>query len=111
MGNRILSRSFQVEPWINDEGQAGVGEGHDEATDAAGADAMDVDSPPHGIEDSNPTDEAELIGDTLDGISDDDDDDDAESSADVAMVPMADMLNARYGSENVNFKSNTGGSR
>lgn len=108
MGNRILSRSFQVEPWINDEG---VGEGHDEATDAAGADAMDVDSPPHGIEDSNPTDEAELIGDTLDGISDDDDDDDAESSADVAMVPMADMLNARYGSENVNFKSNTGGSR
>lgn len=33
--------------------------------------------------------------------SEDSNGDDAEDSSDVAMVPMADMLNARYGSENV----------
>ena len=31
------------------------------------------------------------------------DDEDVEDPADVAMVPMADMLNARYGCNNVSF--------
>ena len=34
-----------------------------------------------------------------------DDDDDVEDPSDVAMVPMADMLNARYGCENVGNNS------
>lgn len=36
------------------------------------------------------------------GANEDSDDED-EDPSDVAMVPMADMLNARYGSENVGF--------
>lgn len=35
------------------------------------------------------------------GENDDDDSDDEDDPSDVAMVPMADMLNARYGCENV----------
>jgi hypothetical protein len=36
-----------------------------------------------------------------DEIEDDDDSDDDDDSANVAMVPLADMLNARYECENV----------
>lgn len=43
---------------------------------------------------------ANLVGEGDDVESDDDD---AEDPSNVAMVPMADMLNARYGSENVCF--------
>ena len=46
---------------------------------------------------------AEGIGETGEEpqhVETEEDDDDDESS-DIAMVPMADMLNARYGSENV----------
>lgn len=115
MGSLILSRSFHVELWAGDEGQAGVAEEHNETTDARGteegADAMDVDSVPQETEDKNPADETEPTENILDAISDGEDDEDAESPADVAMVPIADMLNARYGSENVNCKSHTGGSR
>jgi len=39
----------------------------------------------------------------------DSDDEDVGDPSDVAMVPMADMLNARYGSENVgNSSTDTG---
>ncbi|KAF8629219.1 hypothetical protein AX17_005802 [Amanita inopinata Kibby_2008] len=77
MGSRILSRSFHVERWHADSGDS-------EAND--------------------------LLGDTSDSIHDvpmdspeneeSDDDVEGENPSDVAMVPMADMLNARYGSEN-----------
>lgn len=36
-----------------------------------------------------------------DDLADDGEDDDDETGSYVCMVPMADMLNARYGSENV----------
>jgi N-lysine methyltransferase SETD6 len=36
-----------------------------------------------------------------DSSSDENDDDDDDDPANVAMVPLADMLNARYGCENV----------
>lgn len=40
--------------------------------------------------------------------SEDSEDGDEDDPSDIAMVPMADMLNARYGSENVSFSySNT----
>lgn len=41
-----------------------------------------------------------LLKDTNDGL-DSDEDDEEDGASDVAMVPMADILNARWGSENV----------
>ena len=38
------------------------------------------------------------------GSEDEEEDSDEEDAGDVGMVPMADMLNARYGSENVRFR-------
>ena len=85
MGSRILSRSFTVHKWV----------GGTEDEDAMVADpdisigsGMDVDM------------DAPSSGDVpLDGT--DSDDEDMEDPGDVAMVPMADMLNARFESENV----------
>ncbi|GJJ06311.1 hypothetical protein Clacol_000502 [Clathrus columnatus] len=71
MGSRILSRCFHVEMFDEDE-------------DADEGAACDV-----GL-----TTQSDDDNDT------DDDSDDDEDSADVAMVPMADILNARYKSEN-----------
>lgn len=94
MGSRILSRSFQVEKWdppANDEGGNGAPQVE-----------MDVDG-----DHTNSTEpdkehsdgvEEERDGDSDDGDDEGDDDDDA---GDVAMVPMADMLNARFGCNNV----------
>lgn len=97
-GSRILSRSFRVERWEGEEG----GEGEEEANTSIGSGMdvsvgntsgdikmMDVDEPNH-----PPPPESE----DNEGDSDDEDEDDP---SDVAMVPMADMLNARYGCENV----------
>jgi N-lysine methyltransferase SETD6 len=104
MGSRILSRCFTVEKWSGDEenivDEAEVAEEAeaDDATpvslDAADtgdqslSNDMDVDGP------SLPVDSE--VKDAVDGDSDDEDD-----VGNIAMVPMADMLNARFGSENV----------
>jgi len=94
MGSRILSRSFLVEPWSGDEE-------HDEA--AADSDpetrAMDVDQQDAQGE-TTIGDTEEQPDDTLEIDSEDSDDEGAEDLAVVAMVPIADMLNARYESEN-----------
>ncbi|KAH9083935.1 SET domain-containing protein [Lactarius deliciosus] len=85
MGSRILSRSFQVEAQPRVDGSQTPPLAHEGAE-------MDLDnsSPlPHG------KDDMENIED--DGESDDNDGDDP---ANVAMVPMADLLNARYGCAN-----------
>ncbi|KAH9946963.1 SET domain-containing protein [Amylocystis lapponica] len=87
MGSRILSRSFQVERWKEDDNEDSDSESSQEQ-DAHNTSAMDVDEPA-GVQDADPDQE-----------NVDEDDDDAESSADIAMVPMADMLNARFESEN-----------
>jgi SET domain-containing protein 6 len=86
MGSRILSRSFTVEKWREGEGEVEEVEDEDENAEKTSFSAtaeMDVDDDEPGS--SN-------IGD----IEDSDDD-----SSDIALVPMADMLNACYGSENV----------
>ena len=106
MGSRILSRSFHVEPWTGVEEHDGAAEEDTTGGAEAEADGMDVDGVPQEAPHENPADEAEQIDDALDVASNDSDDDDAESPADVAMVPMADMLNARYGSENVSCPVN-----
>jgi len=88
MGSRILSRSFQVEEWdpsANDEG------------DGAPQAEMDVDGDrPNSVEPDEGHDGG--VEEERGGDSDDEDEDDA---GDVAMVPMADMLNARFGCNNV----------
>lgn len=84
MGSRILSRSFQVEQWDPpDEDGAPLEMDTDD-------DAQHPSEPAEGHHDE--------VGEEHDGDSDDEDHGDPD---DVAMVPMADMLNARYGCNNV----------
>ncbi|KIJ11785.1 hypothetical protein PAXINDRAFT_101548 [Paxillus involutus ATCC 200175] len=98
-GSRILSRSFTVSRWTDDgegEGEGDhEGEGADDAEEEVpGANtslgsAMEVDDP------QQPSHED--AGSVSDSHSEDEDE---EDPSDVAMVPMADLLNARWGSEN-----------
>ena len=102
MGSRILSRSFHVEKWKDqhkgDDTEDGdveevddhENEKEDDAPASANTSAMDVDD--------------EQIREEKDDEDEDSDDEDVEDPADVAMVPMADMLNARYGCGNVSTK-------
>lgn len=85
MGSRILSRSFDVEQWDQEEEEDSKG-------NTSIGSSMDVDLPSADVEE--PPEEHEH-GDNPDG------DHDEEESSNIAMVPMADILNARYGSENV----------
>ncbi|KAL0956810.1 hypothetical protein HGRIS_002923 [Hohenbuehelia grisea] len=89
-GSRILSRSFCVEPAPSDASDepSGTTQNHD--------DAMDVDVP----SDSQSHPAATRVHDNDGDLSVDQDDEDEEEEDIVSMVPMADMLNARYGSEN-----------
>lgn len=101
-GNRILSRSFQVSK-LEGEERASDAEhlesseiSDSEMADTANTNAssnMDVDEDtltysPHAVASQPPTNE-------------DSEDEDEDDPSDIAMVPMADMLNARYGCENV----------
>ncbi|KAJ3809029.1 hypothetical protein F5876DRAFT_44779 [Lentinula aff. lateritia] len=89
MGSRILSRSFGVERVGIDDGDDGE-EMNPEAEKSLGS-AMDVDE----------HDETTGMKDT--SIQDDspsEDGDEEEDAIDISMVPIADLLNARFGSEN-----------
>ena len=108
-GSRILSRSFHVEKWKPEHASEDLEdeeEDHEVDVNGAGEDsAMDID--PQELPGSTSADAApEADGaEAPEGlhIDDDDesDDEDREDPGDVAMVPMADMLNARFESENV----------
>ena len=94
MGSCILSRSFHVSRW--------TGESSDEAVDEddapVGSSSMDVDPKPSSTPSSGPgTPEPTDANDNEEESEDEDDDD----PSDVAMVPVADMLNARFETENV----------
>lgn len=83
MGSRILSRSFQVEA-LSTTDSVDSSQTRAQEEDAE----MNLDEPsPHSLNE-NDSDETE-------------DGDDEDDPANVAMVPLADMLNARYGCENV----------
>jgi SET domain-containing protein 6 len=93
MGSRILSRSFHVEEWESQDE-----DGENAEADISTGSGMDVDDEQLSV--------AVLASglqplDSHEGDNEDSDDEDQEDSSDIAMVPMADMLNARYGSENV----------
>ena len=85
MGSRILSRSFHVERWQGKDEEGA----QDEVEEPQNDSSMDVDNA-----------DAEETSDGTD-VNQEENDEDGEDPSDVAMVPMADMLNARYGSENV----------
>lgn len=87
MGSRILSRSFVVERWAGDEDENEAANG---AANTSLTSAMDIDEQNYGDTNGHHSDQEE-----------DGDNEDEEDSSDVAMVPMADMLNARYQTENV----------
>ncbi|KAF8915609.1 hypothetical protein CPB85DRAFT_1550593 [Mucidula mucida] len=85
MGSRILSRSFNVEKWESD---------NDENEEANNSHSMDVDEPDTlatSAQDSEPTEEH---------VEEEEEEEVEEDSSDVSMVPVADLLNARYESEN-----------
>ncbi|KZO95503.1 SET domain-containing protein [Calocera viscosa TUFC12733] len=94
-GSRILSRSFTVSPW---PGAAAPADDEDEAPDlvdtsaASGGDVL--------------MGEVNVLGDDseenidLGDLDEEEEDEEREKTEDVAMVPMADMLNARCGCNN-----------
>ncbi|KAF8070798.1 hypothetical protein FPV67DRAFT_1488737, partial [Lyophyllum atratum] len=92
MGSRILSRSFTVEKWDTGEGEDDL-----DAPTNSRSDEMDVDSPdgPE-VSDGN----IDQLFESRHSEAEEEEDEDENDSSDTAMVPMADMLNARYGSEN-----------
>ncbi|KAI0743984.1 hypothetical protein C8Q80DRAFT_1220766 [Daedaleopsis nitida] len=99
-GSRILSRSFHVEKWKGEHAEDGD-EDEQDNDQAADDNAMDVDQQ-EPLSHAAPADDEVEEQQPLDEIDveDDSDDEDREDPADVAMVPMADMLNARFESEN-----------
>lgn len=88
MGSRILSRSFQVEAMSAASTNSGQ-------TPAQEDSEMSLDETSPNSSNNNGSDE----------IVDDEDSDGDDDPVDVAMVPLADMLNARYGCENVRVHS------
>ncbi|KAG6891484.1 hypothetical protein C0992_005622 [Termitomyces sp. T32_za158] len=85
MGSRILSRSFTVEQWNSGEGE----KWSEDALPNTRDHEMDVDSygGPEGLHEDSSSHHSEA-------------EEEEEEDSDIAMVPMADMLNARYRSEN-----------
>jgi N-lysine methyltransferase SETD6 len=92
MGSRILSRSFHVERWEGEDEDSDENQSPSVAADKS--DDMDIDTTKQ-----DPREDEEVEGGA------ESDDEDKEDPSDVAMVPLADMLNARYQSENVRVLS------
>ncbi|TDL26018.1 SET domain-containing protein [Rickenella mellea] len=85
MGSCVLSRSFQVEQWdgVQPEDKPELNHAASDMDVDEGTQLHDTDHDLEGSEEHK-----------------DESDDDEDDTADVSMVPMADMLNARYESEN-----------
>jgi SET domain-containing protein 6 len=96
MGNLILSRSFTVDDQDEDEEEEleekahTSGDEHQDIGNTSLGSAMDVDAP------------ASTTNEHLEEEESDDGDEDEETNTlEIAMVPLADILNARYQCENV----------
>ncbi|PVG02510.1 SET domain-containing protein [Serendipita vermifera] len=98
-GSRILSRSFHVEEWTpetnEDEGTADNNSDHGDVDDASEVPHVTVDNDSPFVVDRQPE-----TGEEEEEEEDEDEDEDSEKVDHVAMVPMADILNARYGCNN-----------
>jgi len=103
MGTRISSRSFTLEAENKDED-------HEDIGNTSSGSAMDVDVAPldagriHSRDHASGEDHANITEseEQLDQ-PDHDGEEEEEERAEVAMVPFADILNARYRVENVKF--------
>ncbi|KAH9892722.1 SET domain-containing protein [Cubamyces lactineus] len=99
MGSRILSRSFHVEQWKGEHSEE-----QEDEDEPGNSSAMDIDPQEEAPVGDAGAPEPEEAGDGVEEVQveeeEDDEDEDREDPADVAMVPMADMLNARFESEN-----------
>lgn len=93
MGSRILSRSFNTEKWQRRE----EGEGEELQGDTSMGSAMDIDE--HEVKGSELHSQSRRESESSD--EEEDGDDKPSDPSDTAMVPMADMLNARYEHANV----------
>ncbi|KAJ7467176.1 SET domain-containing protein [Mycena latifolia] len=93
MGSRILSRSFDVE---KDEAEEELEEEDADTAEVEGADASEE----AGAANTSLGSAMDVDGETASAHSGDSDDSDSDEPSAVAMVPLADMLNAQYGSEN-----------
>ena len=102
MGSRILSRSFHVEQWKGEHSEEEEDQDEPGNSSAMDVDPQEGDAPEGAAEAPEPEDAGDGVEEVnVEEEEDDEDDEDREDPADVAMVPMADMLNARFESENV----------
>ncbi|KAG6375716.1 hypothetical protein JVT61DRAFT_3293 [Boletus reticuloceps] len=101
-GSRILSRSFTVHRWKDDD-EIEEDKDRDGVAEESGASEVEDPHPNTFTESSTHVGDAHspspLLDDTNEELNSDSEDDEDDPS-DVAMVPMADLLNARWGSEN-----------
>ncbi|KAK7000730.1 ribosomal lysine N-methyltransferase 4 [Favolaschia claudopus] len=86
MGSRILSRSFDVETDESYDDEPGP----NDAADTSVGSAMEVDHP----QEDAPAEDSEQTDDNPEEEGEE------EEPSGVSMVPLADMLNARYGADN-----------
>jgi SET domain-containing protein 6 len=94
MGSLILSRSFHVE-------EAGEADGESvDGQENADTSAMSLASIKGDASMGDDSDGALLVDEGNEGVLDSDDEDDEEDVRHIAMVPWADMLNARHGCDN-----------
>ncbi|KAJ8486926.1 hypothetical protein ONZ51_g4522 [Trametes cubensis] len=101
MGSRILSRSFHVEQWKGEHSEEEEDQDEPGNSSAMDVDPQEGDAPEGAAEAPEPEDAGDGVEEVnVEEEEDDEDDEDREDPADVAMVPMADMLNARFESEN-----------
>ncbi|KIM69534.1 hypothetical protein SCLCIDRAFT_102571 [Scleroderma citrinum Foug A] len=90
-GSRILSRSFTVSRWTSDDSAEEWSNNENNDTGVCNSESEPEDS----VDNADTSLGSAMDVDELPPTSDDEDD-----PSDVAMVPMADLLNARWGCEN-----------
>ncbi|KAL4078201.1 hypothetical protein V8B97DRAFT_2015387 [Scleroderma yunnanense] len=100
-GSRILSRSFTVSRWTSQDAE----EQNDDGNDEAGAHDSEGELEANEPDNANTSFGSAMDVDELtpaEDHEDEDEDEDEDDPSDIAMVPMADLLNARWGGENFN---------
>jgi N-lysine methyltransferase SETD6 len=100
MGSLVLSRSFHVERWQGGEDEELGAENHNgQADHSMNVDETEEES--HAVAAASGKAENEFRDEDE---KEEEEDGEEEDSSDIAMVPMADMLNARYQAENVSSR-------
>lgn len=91
MGSRVLSRSFTLSKEEEEEEEENENENENDVDNSSMGSTMDINGPLHkgtSVDNSQEGDNEEEGGED-------------EEDTEVVMVPLADILNARYNTENV----------